>query len=160
MSHVQNTGGEEMTISDDGIIFIQSWETLSLVAYPDGYGYPTIGWGHLIKKGEDFSDGITEEDADNIFLSDLAWAERTVNRVKTNLTQQQYDALVSPVFNIGETNFRKSTLLKLLNIPGDQDEDEQFKVWRKSGGRVSRGLEKRRRQEMNIYNNGVYEFTH
>jgi len=149
-----------MTISDDGIRFMKSWEKLYLTPYDDGYGYPTIGWGHLIKKGEDYSQGITREDADDLFLSDLAWAERTVNRVKTNLTQQQYDALVSLVFNIGETNFHKSTLLKLLNIPGDQDEDEQFAKWRKSGGRVSRGLEKRRRQEMNIYNNGVYEFTH
>ena len=149
-----------MKLSDDGIKFIQSWETLSLVVYPDGYGYDTIGWGHRVKANEDFSGGITREEADDIFLSDLAWAERTVNQVKTNLTQNQYDALVSLVFNIGETNFRRSTLMKLLNIPGDQDEDEQFKLWRKSGGRVSKGLEKRRRQEMNIYNNGVYEFTH
>ena len=149
-----------MTLSDDGLMFIQSWETLSLIVYPDGYGYDTVGWGHLVKEDEDYSQGISRDEADDLLLSDLEWAERAVNRVKVELTQNQYDALVSLVFNIGEPNFRKSTLLKLLNIPGDQDEDEQFKIWRKSGGRVSKGLEKRRRQEMNIYNNSVYEFTH
>lgn len=148
-----------MNISDDGVDFLKRWEKLFLVVYPDGYGYDTVGYGHRVLDGEDFSNGITEDEAENILLSDLEWAELAVNKyVKTDLTQNQYDALVSFTFNVGASAFKKSTLLKLVNIPGDDDEDEQFKRWVKAGGRRSRGLERRRKAEIAVFNEGDYDY--
>lgn len=106
---------EPKQISQNGINLIKSEEQCRLTPYRDEGGLWTIGWGHLIKPGEHFTE-ITQEEADNLLLNDLQDAENCVNTcVKVPIDQNQFDALVSHVFNIGEERFKNSTMLKILN---------------------------------------------
>ncbi len=116
-----------MTTSRVGINLITSFEDLRLNAYDDGVGVWTIGFGTTVypsgikvKKG----DVCTAEQAKAFFTYDLKRFENAVNgAVKVKLTQNQFDALVSLTYNIGENAFKGSTLLKKLNamtIKGQQ----------------------------------------
>ena len=100
-------------------------------AYLDTKGIPTIGVGHT---GPEVYIGLvwTQQQVDDAFADDIQWAEDAVNNnVKVALTQNQFDALVSFVFNVGETAFRRSTLLKVLNT-GDYEETAIcFDMWHK-----------------------------
>ncbi len=148
-------------ISDKGIKFIQSWETLRLKKYMDGNDGWTIGWGHLIKPNERIPDEITENEAGDILLMDLRDAENAVNTLVTvPLTPCQFDALVSFVFNIGRGHFKDSTLLALLNKGHYAAAAQQFIRWRYDDGKESNGLKKRRHQEKKMFTQGVYEYTH
>lgn len=143
-----------MRSSKAGIDFIKSFEKCSLVCYDDGYGFPTIGWGHLVKKDEPYVIGsrITQEKADQLFTQDLQQYEDTVgDLVKVPITQNQYDALVSLAFNIGGRNFKGSKLLEKLNA-GDYDgAGSHFKDWVRSNNKVSKGLVRRRSAEAKIF---------
>lgn len=130
---------------------IKYWEELRLEAYlPTPNDVWTIGWGHTkgVKKG----DTITVEEAKDFLREDIAWAEAAVNDlVKVKLNQNQFDALVSFVFNVGTTNFKKSTLLKKLNAGDYNGAAEQFPRWNKQKGKVLNGLVKRRADEMQYF---------
>ncbi|WP_105631522.1 glycoside hydrolase family protein, partial [Cronobacter dublinensis] len=100
--------------SDKGKDFIKSWEDLQLSAYNDSNGFCTIGYGHLIEKNKCeniklpavFENGISQSKAESIFDSDLARFESAVKRdVKVKLYQNEFDALVSLLFNCGEYFF-------------------------------------------------------
>lgn len=157
-------------ITDRGLKFIQSWETLKLKPYDDGYGYKTIGWGHRVKPGERFpKTGLTEYRAMDILMMDIKPCEDAVNDlVKVPLTPYQFDALVSFCFNVGTDmdadtipeGFGDSALLKKLNEGNYQGAADEFPKWRKASGKVSKGLVKRRVQERNMFLNGIYEYTH
>lgn len=150
-----------MFISEQGKKFIMSWEQLRLKKYKDAAGLWTIGYGHLITQGESFPMPITQEQADNILRMDLIPAQRTVNiLVDTPLPQHGFDALVSLVFNIGGANFKNSRLLRLINQGYMGRAADEFRKWRKAGGKVLAGLEKRRAQEREIFVNGNYQYTH
>lgn len=134
---------------------IKKWEELRLVAYlPTAHDKWTIGWGHT--QGVKPGDEISREQAQILFSEDVEWAVAAVNKkVKVGLTQNQFDALVSFVFNLGEANFASSTLLRKLN-KGDYDgAAEQFPRWNKQrqNGKlvVLRGLVRRRAQEMELF---------
>lgn len=146
-----------MKTSGAGIRFIQSFEKCSLEKYDDQGGKPTIGYGHLITGSEIFSDEITQDQADALFLSDLAKkAEEPVLRhLDIILSQNQFDALVSLCFNIGSGNFSGSTILRKVNMKDPSAADE-FPKWDKVNGEVSKGLYARRIAEQNIFENGVY----
>lgn len=109
-------------------------EGLRLTVYQDQAGKWTIGYGHLIKPGEKFYPygpikTITREEADKIFAQDIAEAEACVkNNVHVPLTENQYAALVSFVFNVGCNAFRQSTLRRYLNARDPRAADE-FKKW-------------------------------
>jgi lysozyme len=149
-----------MKTSPEGIKFIQSWEALRLKRYLDPNDGWTIGWGHLIKKEESIPSTITKETADKILTSDLAYTEGYINQIGLQLTQNQFDALVSFVFNIGTRAFRRSTLYKLLLQGSYREAAKQFKRWRYDNGKVVEGLLKRRVQETNIFTQGFYTYTH
>ena len=114
-----------MNVSDNGIEFLILKEGLKLNVYKDVVGLLTIGVGHLITKEEkasgtiygiSYKDGITKEQALEIKKNDLAkFEEGVTNLVKVDVTQNEFDALVSLSFNIGIGAFGKSTLLKFLN---------------------------------------------
>lgn len=92
------------------------------------------------------------QQAERLLIGDLAVAEREVNRYGFDLTQNQFDALVSFVFNVGAGNFRSSTLLKRLKAnPNDPDIANQFKRWVYGGGKVLPGLVRRRDEETKLY---------
>ena len=141
-----------MRTSRKGIEFIKAHEGLRLDAYLCPAGVPTIGYGHTynVKMG----DRITAEQAERLLIGDLIVAETEVNRYGFDLTQNQFDALVSFVYNIGAGNFRSSTLLKRLKAnPNDPDIANQFKRWVYGGGKVLPGLVRRRNEESKLYFN-------
>lgn len=155
---------EHKHISEAGISLIKAWEglvdgdpsTVMIDMYLDPIGKPTIGWGHLIKPGEDFSDGITIFGANNLLRKDVRGFERAVTkRVKRQITQQQFDALVSFTFNVGVTAFEKSTLLQWVNA-NDRDLKipQQFTRWVNAGGKPFKGLSLRRLAESEMWVRG------
>lgn len=144
-----------MRISENGIEFIRQLEGEKLTAYPDIVGIWTIGVGHT-----GFVDGkpvardmaITKEKSKELLTADLKRFESAVNdAVKVTLTQNQFDALVSLAFNIGEGAFARSTLVNKLNAGDKKGAAEQFLVWKNAGGRVSQGLLNRRQKEKAMF---------
>lgn len=148
-----------METSQNGIDFIKSHEGLRLTQYLDQAGLPTIGYGHLIKPNEGFYLGktITVEQAEDLLRSDLRPAEITINSgIFEPLTQWQFDALVSLVFNIGSGAFNSSTLKGRINNKFTKAEiEEAWKRWNKVTVNgvltVSNGLTKRRQDEVDMY---------
>ena len=146
---------ERMKISGAGIDLIRSFESLQLSAYNDGVGVWTIGFGttrypdgSMVKRGET----CTREQAKAYMAHDLIKFENAVNdRVKVSITQNQYDALVSLAYNIGDNAFKSSTLLKKLNAGDYHGAADQFLVWNKGGGKVMQGLVNRRKAERALF---------
>ncbi|MDY4594133.1 MAG: lysozyme [[Pasteurella] aerogenes] len=144
-----------MKISERGINFIKSEEGERLTAYQDIVGVWTIGVGHTgyvdnkpVSKGMKISQDKSRE----LLLKDLRRFEKTINdSVKVPLKQNQYDALVSLAFNIGEGAFARSTLVRKLNALDYQGASVQFLVWKNAGGRVSKGLLNRRKREKGMF---------
>ncbi|MBO7508737.1 MAG: lysozyme [Alphaproteobacteria bacterium] len=163
-----------MKISNNGINMLKRLEGCvkqgdKHVIYDDKTGKPvnpnkplppgaTIGYGHLITRGEDFATGITETAATDLLCADIAVAERAVgNNITTPLTQNQYDALVSLAYNIGARNFANSTVVKYINNPNFRGSvyptlESAWKAWNKSGGKEMPGLTNRRNQEFALFN--------
>lgn len=147
-----------MNISRKGLEFIKGHEGLVLKAYADaGYGWDraTIGYGHTSQAGPPkVHKGmtITRKEASAILRQDLKTFESAIRRhVKVTLTQGMYDALCSFVFNVGIPNFRNSTLLRKLNQGDYIGAANEFAKWRKSNGRVLKGLVKRRAGEKALF---------
>jgi lysozyme len=91
---------------------------------------------------------ITEVEAERLLRSDLQWSREAVNGyVEVPLSQEQYDALVSFVFNVGGSAFRRSTLLRKLNAYDYVGAADEFPRWNKQKGKVLRGLTNRRMYE-------------
>lgn len=110
----------------------------------------TIGWGHT--KGVHYGMHATVEQCEQWIVEDCADAEKAVNDlVKVPLTQNQFDALVSFVFNIGRGNLANSTLLRLLNAGDYAGAAGQFPRWNKSKGRILNGLVARRADEKALF---------
>lgn len=147
-----------MQTSDRGKAFIKGFESLELTAYPDpgtgGKPY-TVGYGHV---GPAIGPGtsITRERAEEFFEDDVRKAEICVTEaVDVTLTQGQFDALVSFVFNVGCAAFRKSTLLRLLNSGQEDAAAQQFGRWVNAGGKPMAGLRRRREAERKMFMEGV-----
>ena len=107
-----------MKTSPAGVARLKRYEACSLVVYDDQAGLPTIGWGHLIKPGEFASDArLTQDEADALFLADLAPVEAAVNKaLRVEVTQEQYDSIVSMAFNCGTGALLSSTFLHFINL--------------------------------------------
>ena len=140
-----------MKISTQGLELIKRFEGLRLQAYmPTPIDVPTIGYGHT--KTAKLGMTITARGAEMLLKQDLAWVEAAVNKhVKVTLTQPQYDALCSFVYNLGATNFRRSTLLKRLNEGNFAAAASELPRWNKQGKRVLRGLTHRRAAERELF---------
>ena len=146
-------------ISNNGLTFIADHEGMILHLYNDPANHATIGVGHLVHHGpingcesEEFKRGITKERAMEILRSDVTTAENMVNKlVKVPLNQNQFDALVSFVFNIGETQFASSTLLSKLNQRDYNSVPSQLNRWVHGSGKKLPGLINRRRDEGDLF---------
>lgn len=143
-----------MKTNESGLSLIKSFEGLRLKAYKCPAGVWTIGYGHT---GKDVKPGmiITEEQAEQLLRQDLERFEKGVDDlVEVDINENQYSALVSLAYNIGLGNFKKSTLLKLIN-KGNQNELEavhsQFKRWVWAGSQILPGLQRRREAEFDLY---------
>lgn len=140
-----------MQINQTGLDLIKRFEGFRSIVYYDLANKATIGYGHLIKKGEKFT-SITKHEAECLLKSDVEIAEAAVNRlVKTNLNDNQFSALVSFVFNLGADAFSSSTLLKKLNQNQHSDVPEQILRWHRVGSRPYKGLIKRRAAEAELF---------
>lgn len=130
---------------------IKKHEGLRLEAYlPTPNDVWTIGYGHTHTTKQGMK--ITEDQAEKLLYLDIAWAEEAVKGlVKVPLTQNQFDALVSFVFNVGAGAFAKSTLLRFLNTGDYTNAAAQFLRWNKQKGRILNGLTKRREEERRLF---------
>jgi lysozyme len=129
--------------------FIAGFEGKRLNVYDDGAGNSTIGFGHRVRPGENFSGGITDAQAQALLQSDTASAQGSVQRlVKVPLSTNQMKALVDFVYNFGETKFANSALLRKLNSSDYTGAANEFLNWNKmmQNGSLqpSEGLAKRR----------------
>ncbi|MFT0213516.1 lysozyme [Pseudomonas sp. F1_0610] len=143
-----------MKTSKAGIELIKRWEGCKLTAYQDSVGVWTIGYGHTrtAKKGMT----ITQEQADTLLLEDITEHEKFIARyVNVTLSQGQYDALSSFVFNLGGGALQKSTLLKCLNAQDYQAAAKEFDKWVYAGGQKLNGLVKRRAAERRMFEHGI-----
>ncbi|MBV6625723.1 MAG: glycoside hydrolase family protein [Rivularia sp. (in: Bacteria)] len=158
-THIQTSNTNNQKTSDNGLKFIADHEGIILHLYNDPANHATIGVGHLVHHGpvngsepKEFRNGITKERAMEILRSDVIQAEQTVNKlVKVPLNQNQFDALVSFVFNIGETQFASSTLLAKLNNQNYQAVPSELNRWVHGNGKKLPGLINRRRDEGNLF---------
>lgn len=139
-----------MQISENGINKLKVEEGERLTGYKDSRGIPTIGVGHTgVVDGKPVSAGmvISKDKSSDLLRSDLAWVEKSIaTSVKVPLTQNQYDALCSLIFNIGATAFANSTVLKRLNAGDYQGAADAFMMWKKAGNDPERLLPRRQRE--------------
>lgn len=145
-----------MKTSAIGRRLIKTFEGYRSEAYLCPAGKWTIGYGHT--SGVREGDTCTKEAAEDFLKEDLQWAEAAVNAQDLRLSQTQFDALVSLVYNIGSGSFENSTLLKMLKqdtIARDTLEKE-WKKWKHSGGKELKGLVRRRAAEWSLYAHGFF----
>ena len=127
---------------------LKDFEGLRLEAYLDAAGVPTIGYGHT---GRDvkLGDRITKYWANDLLRRDVEAAEKAIDLLGLTLTQGQLDALVSFTFNLGIDRLAKSTLLQTIREGGTMRQiRREFMRWVYAGGKRLRGLECRRRWEV------------
>ncbi|WP_063552064.1 lysozyme [Burkholderia territorii] len=137
---------------EQGIALIKQFEGLRLARYLDAVGKPTIGYGHLILPNERFTRPLTPAEAEALLRRDLRGAELNLRKLlRVPVTQQQFDALMSFVFNLGAGRLRSSTLLRYLNAGASVRAADQFLVWNKAGGKPLAGLTKRRQAERALF---------
>jgi lysozyme len=139
-----------MTTSRLGLRLIKDFEGLRLGAYRCPARVWTIGYGHT--KGVKQGQVITNEQADDFLVEDVAPVERLLNTMGINFRQEQFDALASWIFNLGTGNFIHSTLCKKIQA-GDDDEaiTDQIVKWVNANGKPLVGLMKRRIAEANMF---------
>lgn len=141
-----------MKLGAAGAALIKSREQLRLRAYkPTPSDKWTIGWGHT---GPDVYEGLTWvlSQAEEAFAKDTAWAVTAVMKhVDVQLTQNQFDALVAFVFNVGEPQFAGSSLLRFLNQRKFDSAASEFARWNHQDGKVLPGLTVRRGQECVLF---------
>ena len=139
-----------MKPSERGLALIRQFEGLRLPAYRCAAGVLTIGWGTT--KGVKMGQTITRDEADRLLLEDAQrFADHVKALVKVPLNQNQTDALVSFVYNVGPAAFGKSTMLKLINQGLLEDAANQFVRWNRAGDQVLAGLTRRRMAERDLF---------
>ncbi|MFH5217617.1 glycoside hydrolase family protein [Campylobacter jejuni] len=167
----ENNAQEKIThLSNDGQNLLKNIEKLRLKPYNDQNGKEitsyvkgaTIGYGHLIGQNEWdlYKNGITLQEADKLFKSDLLPFENAVkNSINSSLAQNEFDALVILCFNIGIDNFKNSSVAKIINgeKTGYKTLKEAWMAWNKSQNKVMQGLINRRNAEYKLYIQGGYE---
>ncbi|EPV8635277.1 lysozyme [Enterobacter hormaechei] len=144
-----------MQTSDKGIALIKEFEGCKLTAYQDSVGVWTIGYGWTQPvDGKSIRAGMTikQETAERLLKTGLVSYESDVSRlVKVGLTQGQFDALVSFTYNLGSRSLSTSTLLRKLNAGDYTGAADEFLRWNKAGGKVLKGLTRRREAERALF---------
>ena len=139
-----------MKTGSKGIDLIKHFEGCELEAYKCPAGVWTIGYGHI--KGVKEGMTITEHQAEEMLKSELNEYEGYINNLVTaELNQNQFDAMVSWVYNLGGGNLSASTLLKVLNAGDYAGVPAQMMRWNKAGGKVLEGLTRRRQAEADLF---------
>lgn len=152
---LDSTATGQRDISDNGYQIIREFEGFEAKAYLDTGGVWTIGYGTIkypngvrVKKG----DTCTQKQAETWLKNDCLWVDACLDKyVKVNVSQNQFDALASFVYNIGETSFAKSTMLKALNAGNFIGAANQFDRWVYDNGKLIKGLVNRREKEKTLF---------
>lgn len=168
-----------MKASEQCRAFIADHEKRARRAYKDSADKWTIGIGHLIADAERATGNIkigdevvrwasatlTDAQIDKLFEQDLAPREAALTRMLSRKpTQEEFDAMLSLMFNIGQGRFATSSVRRLFNIGATIDTADAFRLFNKETikgvKRVNEGLRKRREQERAMFLNGIYDSTH
>lgn len=145
-----------MKINFEGIKLLSELEGLRLTSYKCPAGVWTIGFGNTfyedgakVKEG----DKITNEEAYHLFYLIATKFEKTINdNLKVEISQNKFNALFCLCYNIGQTTFTNSTLLRLVNInPSDGNIAKEFLKWNKINKVPNKGLTNRRIKESSLY---------
>jgi len=148
------------TLGPKGAALVKAFESCmrtvssGFQAYLDPVQVLTIGWGHTNDNGRQFDANSiwSQAECDDEFESDMAIFVKAVNNAVTvPLNQDQFDALVSFTFNLGEGNLKSSTLLKKVNAGDFAGAAQEFQRWNKAGGKVLPGLTRRRACEALLF---------
>lgn len=144
---------KKMTISEAGISLIKEMEGCKLKAYKPvaTEKHYTIGIGHY---SADVTKDmvITNEKAEELFRKDIAPIEKLLNSLRVNFRQEQFDSLVSWIFNLGAGNFKNSTMLaRIMDDKDDIEITDQMVRWTRSNNKVLPGLVRRRVAEANMW---------
>ena len=163
---------DSQQLSPAGLDLLKKVESLRLAPYDDQTGQDinhwvrgaTIGYGHLILADEwqSYQNSISKSQAEALLKKDLVpYSQAVLDAVSHPLQQNEFDALVILTFNIGGTNLRSSSVLKLINQPSAITNypslEAAWKAWNKSQGKVMQGLVNRRDAEWKIYSQGIYQ---
>lgn len=141
-------------VTNEGLNLIKRFEGFEPEIYLDAAGLPTIGYGHLIRKGEHkmFENGISKSAAEALLTKDVLSAEQAVLRlIDVPLTNGQFDALVSFTYNLGSGALQRSTLRRKVNREEHEEVPTEFSKWVWAGGRKLEGLIRRREAEVLLY---------
>jgi lysozyme len=145
-----------MVISNKLKELVKHFEGCKLTSYVCSAGHNTIGYGNTfyengvkVKPGDKITQQRAEELLDVILIK---FVQQTNELIKSNVNQNQRDALTDFAYNCGVGNLRSSTLLKKVNAnPTDKTIRDEFMKWNKGGGKVLNGLTRRREAEANLY---------
>ena len=145
-----------MKLSDNGFNLLAELEGVVLRPYKDSVGIPTIGIGSTY-----YEDGtkvtmkdkaITKERAIQLAKNVVKSFEARVNKsILLPMTQNQFDAMVLLCYNIGESGFAKSSVVRYFNQGNLQKAADSFLLWNKAGGKVVKGLVNRRNKERDLF---------
>ena len=145
-----------MQLSTNGFNLLAELEGVVLNPYKDSVGIPTIGIGSTY-----YEDGtkvtmkdkaITKERAIQLAKNVVKSFEARVNKsILLPMTQNQFDAMVLLCYNIGESGFARSSVVRNFNAGDLQKAADSFLLWNKAGGKVSKGLTNRRQKERNLF---------
>ena len=141
-------------LTDDGLALIKRVEGFAPEVYVCPGGWPTIGYGHVVRDAERdrFADGIDEATAEELLRRDVETAERAVLRlIRIPLEDGQFDALGSFAFNLGAGALQGSTLRRKVNRGEHDAVPAEFRRWVWAGGRKLAGLIRRREAEVELY---------
>lgn len=156
-----------MNISDNGLNLIKQFEGFSAKAYKDSVGIYTLGYGTItypdgtkVKENDVCSESEAQEWLRNYMANAINWLNNIA--FKTPLSQNQFDALCSFIYNLGAGALSTSTLLRKAKVdPDDEsiykyDKDNpvdscEFTKWCRAGGNVIKGLIFRRMKEADLY---------
>ena len=135
---------------------IEKFEGVRLKAYKCPSGVPTIGIGSTRYKDGRFvkmGDLITVDEMNDLYEFTIEETKKQLDElIKVDLPEYQEAALISFLYNVGYHNFKKSRLLKKVNIdPNDLDIENEFMKWVFSKGKKLKGLEIRRTEELKLY---------
>lgn len=153
----------KLNISDKGVAFIADYEKFTADVYICSGGKITIGYGHVVKAGEDWSNGITKTASLALFRQDLQTAVTDVQTVLagTQMTQYEFDATVALVINIGRTKFDKYSVSdKIAASKSYAIVESAWRSIRKAGGVDNLGVMRRRYDETQIYFHNTYARTY
>ncbi len=141
-------------LTDDGLALIKRFEGFAPEIYICPGGWPTIGYGHVVRdeEREQFADGIDEAQGEDLLRRDVETAERAVLRlVRVPLEDGQFDALSSFTFNLGAGALQRSKLRCKVNREEHAAVPAEFRRWVWTGGRKLKGLIRRREAEAGLY---------